>query len=125
MNTTDNPTATTPQRPEPMRDWHWSPAEKAVAHRAFDLALHKELEELLGQARKRVAQATEASDLWKLESWLGHRRREIDNKYDYRYSVLPMVFGALLREGSISELDDLHGLGQEKLDAIRRIASFR
>jgi hypothetical protein len=107
-----------------MRDWHWSPAEKAVAHRAFDLALHKELEAVLHQARKRAAEATEASDLWKLEAWLGHRRREIDSKYDFRYSVLPMVFGGLLHEGSISE-DDLRGLGQEKLDAIRRIASFR
>ena len=124
MSTANNPTSTPPQFPDLMRNWHWSPAEKAVAHRAFDLALDKELEELLRQAKKRAAQATEASDLWKLESWLGHRRREIDNKYDYRYSVLPMVFGALLREGSISE-DDLRGLGPEKLDAIRRFASFR
>ena len=124
MSTTDDPTATPQPQATPMRDWHWSPAEKAVAHRAFDLALHKELEAVLHQARKRAAEATEASDLWKLEAWLGHRRREIDSKYDFRYSVLPMVFGGLLHEGSISE-DDLRGLGQEKLDAIRRIASFR
>ncbi len=123
MNSTDEPTATPQPESTPMRDWHWSPAEKAVAHRAFDLALGKELEAVLHQAKKRAAEATEASDLWKLEAWLGHTHREIDKKYDFRYSVLPIVFGGLLREGSISE-EDLDGLGQEKLDAIRRIASY-
>jgi hypothetical protein len=106
-----------------MREWKWSPAEKAVAHRAFELALEKELEAVLREAKERASRASEASDLWDLESWLGKRRREIDNKYDFRYSVLPLVFGGLLREGRISERD-LHGLGEEKLDAIRHIASY-
>jgi hypothetical protein len=46
-------------------------------------------------------------------------RREIDRRYDYRYSVLPLVFAHLLRDGRLTE-DDLHGLGQGKLDLIRR-----
>jgi hypothetical protein len=29
--------------------------------------------------------------------------------YDYRYSVLPLVFGNLIREGRLSE-EELHGL---------------
>jgi hypothetical protein len=37
---------------------------------------------------------------------------------DYRYSILPLVFAQLLRAGRLTE-DDLHGLGQEKLDLIR------
>jgi Photoprotection regulator fluorescence recovery protein len=117
MSTANGPKAT------PMRDWTWSPAEKAIAHKTFDLALDKELEAVLREAKARASRASEASDLWKLESWLGKRRREIDNKYDFRYSVLPLVFGGLLREGSISE-QDLRGLGEEKLEAIRRIASY-
>jgi hypothetical protein len=61
--------------------------------------------------------------LWELESWLGERRREIDRKFDYRYSVLPHVFGALLSEGRISE-SDLQGLHSEKMQMIRHIAEM-
>jgi hypothetical protein len=58
-----------------------------------------------------------------LESWLTERRREIDRRYDYRYSILPLVFAQLLRAGRLTE-DDLHGLGQEKLDLIRRASAI-
>ena len=61
----------------------------------------------------------EPSELRELERWLTERRQEIDRKYDYRYSVLPLVLATLLREGRLAE-DDLHGLGQDKLEAIHR-----
>jgi hypothetical protein len=54
---------------------------------------------------------------------LTERRQEIDKRYDYRYSVLPMLFAQLLRDGRLTE-DDLHGLGQEKLDVIRRASTI-
>jgi hypothetical protein len=54
---------------------------------------------------------------------LASRRKQIDQKYDYRYSVLLMVFGCLLREGSIDE-NDLAGLSQDKLEMIHGIAAF-
>jgi len=41
----------------------------------------------------------------------------------YRYSVLPLVLATLLREGRLTG-DDLHGLGQDKLEAIRRATHF-
>jgi hypothetical protein len=106
-----------------MREWKWSPAEKTAARRAFDKALSRELDAVIREARDRAARITEASELWELERWLTQRRLAIDRKYDYRYSVLPHVFANLLRDGSLNE-DDLHGLDQHKLDAIRRIASF-
>jgi hypothetical protein len=59
-----------------------------------------------------------------LEGWLTQRRREIDRRYDYRYSILPLVFAHLLRDGCLTE-DDLHGLEQEKLDLIRRASAIR
>ncbi|HEV2134853.1 MAG TPA: hypothetical protein VGR47_11510 [Terracidiphilus sp.] len=123
MSTVGEPGATPLRQSTPMRAWKWSPAEKAVAHRVFEMALDKELEAVLREAKERASRANEASELWKLESWLGKRRREIDNKYDFRYSVLPIVFGGLLREGRIRE-EDLHGLGEEKLEAIRHIARY-
>ena len=114
MSTAHNPEST------PMREWKWSPAEKVIAHRAFDLALSRELESVIREAKERAKAIGEASDLWKLESWLTKRRLEIDRKFDFRYSVLPLVFATLLREGSITE-NDLEGLGQDKLDVIVHI----
>ncbi len=103
----------------PLREMKWSPAEKAVARTAFDLALGRELEAVVREAKDRAAKIEEPSELWELERWLTERRQEIDRKYDYRYSVLPLVLATLLREGRLAE-DDLHGLGQDKLEAIRR-----
>jgi hypothetical protein len=64
----------------PMYELKWSHAEKTVARRAFDLALGKELEALLQEAKGRAARIEEPSELWDLESWLTERRREIDPK---------------------------------------------
>jgi hypothetical protein len=106
-----------------MYELKWSHAEKTVARRSFDRALGKELEALLQEAKGRAARIEEPSELWDLESWLTERRREIDRRYDYRYSILPLVFAQLLRAGRLTE-DDLHGLGQEKLDLIRRASAI-
>lgn len=103
------------------RDWKWSPAEKTVARRAFDLALSRELESVICEARERATRITEPSELWELERWLGERRRRIDRTFDYRYSVLPLVFANLLRDGKITE-EDLRGLAPGKLDGIRYMA---
>jgi hypothetical protein len=71
----------------------------------------------------KAAKIEEPSELWGLESWLTKRRREIDRRYDYRYTVLPLVFAHLLRDGRLTE-DDRHGLGQGKLDLIRRASAL-
>lgn len=117
MGTSHSPTDT-------IRDWKWSPAEKAAAHRAFEQALDRELAEVMHEAKERAAKATEPADLWSLERWLTHRRQQIDREYDFRYSVLPFVFAQLLRDQRLSETD-LHGLSQEKIDSIRFMARDR
>jgi hypothetical protein len=112
--------AVAPTRESP-RDWNWTPAEKAAARRAFDLALSRELEGAVREAKERTARITETSDLWELEAWLGEQRHRIDRNFDYRHSVLPHVFASLLCDGRLTE-DDLLGLAPDKLDAIRQIA---
>ena len=57
-------------------------------------------------------------ELWELESHLTQRRKEIDAKYEFKYSVLLLVLGDLVREGRIS-LDELHGLAEDKLSIVR------
>jgi len=58
-----------------------------------------------------------------LEHYLTERRKEIDRKYDYRYSQLTQVFGTLLYEKRLSE-EELRGFGEDKLKSIRSVAKF-
>ena len=104
-----------------MRDLKWSPAEKAIARKAFDQALGRELEAVILEAKSKAAKIREPSGLWELEQYLTQCRQEIDRKYDYRYSVLPLVLANLLSGGRLNE-NELHGLSEDKLGYIHRAA---
>src|SRR5229473_3064348 len=95
------PEAQTPY--PPMRELKWSGTEKAIARKAFERALQQDLEVVMRQAKKMA--------------------EEIDRRYDYRYSVLPEVFGDLIRRGRLRE-EDLGGLGEDKLRYVRACASL-
>ncbi|ROZ75375.1 hypothetical protein [Ramlibacter sp. WS9] len=101
----------------------WSHGEKKLARRVFEEALGAELSEVMAEFRARAASIAEPDDMWQLEDYLREKRIGIERKYDYRYSQLIWVFGNLLREGRIQEAQ-LTGLSEEKLDSIRRIATF-
>jgi hypothetical protein len=104
-----------------MRDQKWSAKEKAIARKAFERALQRDLEAVIRQAKEMAGEIEQPSDLWELERYLTQRRKEIDRQYDYRYSVLPVVFAGLIQKGRLRE-EDLHGLAEEKLEDIRRMA---
>jgi hypothetical protein len=101
----------------------WSRSEKAIARKAFDAALGQELHEVIQEAKRMANEIQQSSDLWDLEHHLTQRRKEIDRKYDYRYSRLTHVFGRLLHENRLSE-EELRGLGEDKLKSIRSLAKF-
>ena len=108
-----------PYQNEPM----WSRSEKAIARKAFDAALSRELHEVIQEAKQMASQITQSSDPWDLEHYLTERRKEIDRKYDYRYSQLTHVFGKLLQERRLGE-EELRGLREDKLKSIRSYAKF-
>jgi hypothetical protein len=81
-----------------VRDLQWSKAEKQTARKA-----------------------SEPRDLWRIHDYLTEQRDRTDEKYDYRYSVLPFVFARLLKEGWLAEAD-LEGLGADKREIIRFLA---
>jgi hypothetical protein len=108
-----------PQQNEPT----WSKSEKAIARTAFDAALGRELHEVIQEAKRMANGIQKSSDLWDLEHYLTERRKEIDRKYDYRYSQLTHVFGRLLYENRLTE-EDLRGLREDKLKSIRSLAKF-
>src|SRR6266550_592816 len=101
----------------------WSRSEKTLARAVFDAALKRELQEIMQEAKQMANQINEPADLWDLEHRLTQRRKEIDRKYDYRYSQLTHVFGRLLHEQRLSE-EDLLGLQEDKLKLIRSFATF-
>ena len=105
------------------RNWKWSPAEKGIARKAFEQALEEELRQIVADFQNEAAAVKDATELWEIESWLARRRKVIDEKYDYRYSVLAIVFGRLLRERRVKE-SDLQGLAPEKLELIRNTSQF-
>ena len=104
-------------------DLIWSRSEKELARRVFDAALAAELAEVMAEFKARAAATATPGEMWELEHYLGRKRREIEEKYDYRYSQLILVFARLVREGRIRE-EQLYGLSEEKLSYIRRIVSL-
>ena len=98
----------------------WSRSEKAVADTAFHAALGRELHR---KQSKRPTRSGTRRILWDLEYYLTQRRKEIDRKYDYRYSRLTHVFGRLLHERRLSE-QELRGLREDELKPIRSSRNF-
>jgi hypothetical protein len=104
-----------------MIEQNWSKKEKAIARRAFENAYKKECKDLIKQIQKRVNEAREPSDIWRLHDFLTKKRKEIDGKYDYRYSVLIFVFARLMQEGWFT-VDEIEGLSEDKISKIRHLA---
>ena len=106
-----------------MQAFTWSPTEKQLARAVFEVAAAAEEQEVLARFKTRAAALKNLEDLWSLQFAIKESEREYQQKYDYRYSQLIHVFGRLVREGRIS-VEALHGLSEEKLKHIERIASL-
>jgi len=106
------------------KELKWSATEKKIARSAFDLALKNEMTKLKIELCQKVSKTMTNKEVWALEEFLSKYRKDFDNKYDYRYSQLLRVFGILIYEGFIS-LDDLEGLADDKIEAIKIFSSVR
>ncbi len=107
----------------PMEHLIWSPSEKRLARKLFDNALQRELADLVMDFRKRAEAVQTPDEMWKLRRFLEQTEREVEEKYDYRYSQMLFVFGRLVREGRIS-ISQLQELSAEKLSYFRKIVSL-
>ena len=107
-----------------MKEYKWSRSEKIVARQAYDRANERECTEILNKVKEMLSEMKEPKEIWEVEDYLDKKRGEIEAKYDYRYSVLIIVFGRLMREGLIED-SDIQGFDQDKIDAIKRIGSYR
>ena len=105
-----------------MRDLKWSSTEKAIARRSFERALHQELNAAIQSTKEMAAKIRQASELWELERHVTQLRKEIDRKYEYKYSTLILVFADLIREGKLDS-ENLRGLSEDKVSYIRQHAA--
>jgi len=101
----------------------WSKTEKEVVRQAFGRAYERECKELSNKVKEMANTAKTREVPIYLQEFLTEKRKEIDEKYDYRYSVLIYVFSTLVREGWIA-LDDLEGLDEDKIAKIKHTADL-
>jgi len=104
--------------------YKWTQAEKVIARRIFDRAYERECTIILNKVKEMLSGNENPKEIWNIEEYLNKERMKIEGKYDYRYSVLIIVFGQLVRDGLI-EKSDLQGLGQEKIERIISIGSMK
>ena len=103
-----------------MRDLKWSKTEKQIAKKAFEKAYEQECADLAKKIRSRAEKIKEPAGIWHLKDFVNKRVREIENRYDYRYSVLILVFAGLIKDRWLN-FEDLKGLSQEKIDLINAL----
>jgi hypothetical protein len=105
-----------------MNEINWSKSEKVVARRAFDTAYKRECDAITAKLKEMIAKATEPKHIWRIHDYLTRQRKNIDEKYVYRYSILTLIFARLLSEGWL-KMSDLEGLGEDKIEEIKKLTS--
>jgi hypothetical protein len=104
-----------------MNELKWTKSEKIVAKRAFEKCYQRECEAILTKLKERIATVDKPSDIWMIHDFLTKELKKIEDKYDYRYSILIFVFARLLKEGWLKE-SDLDGLDKDKIEKIKYLA---
>ena len=96
----------------------WTATKKKTARRAFDKAFERHCTLITAEARRMLENVNAPSDIWRVQEYLSEHRKEVDRIYQYRYSVLLLVFSRLMRDGWLTEVD-LAGLQQGKIARIK------
>ena len=100
----------------------WTKSQKVHARRLFDLALSREYDALISTINS--MEIKNPDEVWELYEMLDEKRKELNDKYDYRYSRLIFVFALLVRGGYLS-LEELDPIGEEKQKQIENMVNFK
>jgi hypothetical protein len=101
----------------------WSKKERSIARTAFKKAYEKECNQIIGKLKEKSNKLSDPEDIWELHDYLSEIRKEMDEKFDYRYSVLIMVFARLLKQKYL-QVEDFEGLTEDKIDRIENLAGI-
>jgi hypothetical protein len=107
------------QTRELTRNLTWSSAEKKIAHVAFEAALERERTAVRREIETMLQSSSDSAAIWRVRDYLNEKNREIDAKYDFRYSVLIDVFARLVAERWLT-VGELSRLGSEKVQLIEQ-----
>ncbi len=106
-----------------MQNLTWSANEKQLARTVFERAALEEERELLEYFKRKSATLKNMEGLRSLLHEMQETERRYQEKFDFRYSQLIILFGRLVREGRIG-IEVFNGFSQEKLEFIEKIASL-
>ena len=99
---------------------HWSDREKILAREAYDAALEREGKAFLQEIRARMEELKDWRDLWEVGETIEHKRRDMQNVYEFSYSQLLLTFAILIRKGFLHRRE-LEKLDSKKLEAMDRL----
>jgi hypothetical protein len=104
-----------------MDDIKWTKKEKSIARKVFDKAFEKECVSVTEKLKNMINEVSSPDDLWEVRNYLSKTLKNIERKYDFRYSVLILVFAQLMKDGWIEE-NELIGLSGDKISKIVNLA---
>ena len=88
----------------------WTKSQKKHAKELYDRALERKYAALMDEIRRWEIETPD--DIWRLRERLNAKAREVDEKYEYRYSRLIFLFARLVHEGYLRE-EEFAVLGEE------------
>ena len=98
-------------------------SREKVARKVFDQAYRRQCAVIGANVKQMIADPDNPGVIRRIHDYLSDQRRTTDQQYDYRYSVLIMVFAGLLRGGWLKEAD-LEGLREDKIAMIKEFANL-
>ncbi|WP_311134687.1 hypothetical protein [Synechococcus sp. CS-1328] len=101
----------------------WSEQEQGIARGALDRAQLRAVHVLIEAIRVQSGRLDSIDSVWNLHDFLSTQRYQIEGRFDFRLDGILFVFASLLKEGLIS-LEELEGLGDEKLAKIKAMSLF-
>jgi len=97
---------------------NWTKAEKILARKAFDLALARQRQKLIDEVN--AFRAGSIDDVWMLSEKLKDAAKDMDSTFDFRYSMLWLVFPTLISKGLLA-IEELDGLGSDKIAQFKQM----
>jgi len=104
-----------------VNDTKWTKKEKLIAREIFHRAYERECMSIADNLKNMINEVSSPDDLWKVRNYLSKTLKNVERKYDFRYSVLILVFAQLMKGGWIEE-NELTGLSEDKIFKIISLA---
>lgn len=106
----------------PIKTVTWSKSDKESARYLFELGKKRDYQKLILSIRNFSLEMDE--NIWDLKEFLDAKAKEFDAKYDYRYSMLPILFACYIEEGLLS-INDLESFSTQIKNHILDTLKFR